>query len=52
MHVHVLPFICVAKKMNEEKERATLQNFVNSSILEFLLNETEDEKDIVHKINR
>ena len=41
--------------MNEEEERATLlratlENFVDSSILELLLNETKDEKDIVHKI--
>ena len=46
------PFICVVKKMNEEEERATLENFVDSSILELLLNETEEEKDIVHMINR
>ena len=49
-HVQVLPFVCVATKMNEEEERATLENFVDSSILELLLNETKDEKDIVHKI--
>ena len=35
------------KKMNEEEERATLENFLDSSILELLLNVTEDEKDIV-----
>ena len=51
--MQVLPFIRAAKKMNEEEERATLENFVDSSILELLLNETEDENtDIVHKINR
>ena len=37
--------------MNEEEERYTLESLVDSSILELLLNETEDEKDIVHKIN-
>ena len=46
-----LPFIRKAK-MNKEEERASLENFVYSSILELLLNETEDEKDIVHTINR
>ena len=51
-HVHVLPFVHIAKKMNKEEERATLENFVDSSILELLLNETEDKKDIVHTINR
>ena len=40
------------QRMNEEEERATLENFVDSSILELLLNEKEDEKDIVHKMNR
>ena len=50
-HVHILPFIRVVTKMNEEEERATLENFVDSSILELLLNETEKEKDIVHTIN-
>ena len=50
--MQVLLFVCVATKMNEEEERATLENFVDSSILELLLNETEDEKDIVHTINR
>ena len=39
-HVYVLPFVRIAKKMNEEEERATLENFVDSSILELLLNET------------
>ena len=38
--------------MNEEEERATLENFVYSSILVLVRNETEDEKDIVHTINR
>ena len=52
VHVHVLPFIRIVTKMNEEEERGTLENFVYSSILELLLNETEDEKDIVHTINR
>ena len=42
--MQVLPFLRLATKMNEEDERATLENFVDSSILEFLLNETEDEK--------
>ena len=51
-YVHVLLFVRVAKKMNKEEERATLQNFVDSSILELLLNETEDDKDIVHTITR
>ena len=51
-HVYILHFIRVAKKMNEEEERATLENFVYSFILELLLNEMEDEKDIVHMINR
>ena len=41
MHVHILPFVHVAN-----------ENFVDSSILELLLNETEDEKDIIHMINR
>ena len=30
-HVHVLPLVCVANIMNEEGERATLENFVGSS---------------------
>ena len=51
-HVQVLPFVCVAMKMNEEEERTTFDNFVDSSLLELLLNETEDEKDIVHTIDR
>ena len=51
-HVQVLPFVRIATKMDEEEERATLENFVDSSILELLLNETEDEKDIVYTINR
>ena len=51
-HMHVLPFVRVSKKMNEEEERATLENFVDSSILECLLNKTEDEKHIIHTINR
>ena len=50
--MHALPFVRVATKMNEEEERATLENLVDSSILELLLNETEDEKDIIHTINR
>ena len=50
--MHVLPFVRVAKKMNEEEERATLENFMDSSILELLLNEAEDEKDIFHNIIR
>ena len=37
-------------KINEEEERVTLKNFMDSSILERLLNETEDEKD--NTINR
>ena len=40
-HVHVLPFVRIAKKMKEEEERATLENFMDSSILELLLNVTE-----------
>ena len=52
MHVQLLPFVHVAMKMNEEEERATLDNFVDSSLLELLLNESEDEKDIVHTIDR
>ena len=32
------------RKMNEEEEKDTLENFLNSSFLELLLNETEDEK--------
>ena len=47
-----LPFVCIVKKMNEEEERATLENFMDSSILEPLLNETEEEKDNIHTINR
>ena len=39
-YVHVLQFIRVVTKMNEEEERATLENFVDSSVLELLLNET------------
>ena len=38
--------------MNEEVERTTFENFVDSSILALLLNEIEDEKDIIHMINR
>ena len=38
--------------MNEEEECATLENFMEFSILELLLNETEDKNDIVHMINR
>ena len=38
--------------MNEEEERVTLENFMDSSILERLLNETEEDKDIIHTINR
>ena len=38
--------------MNDEEESATLENFVDSFIFELLLNETKDEKDIVHAINR
>ena len=45
MHEH-------SKKMNEEEERARLEKFLDSSILELVLNETEDEKDIIHTINR
>ena len=37
VHVHILPFVRVAKKMSEEEERATLDNYVDSSILELLL---------------
>ena len=37
VHVHILPFVHISKKMNEEEERATLENFVDSSILELLL---------------
>ena len=48
----ILSFVHVAKKMNEEEERATLENFVDYSILELLLNETENGKDIVHTITR
>ena len=33
-HMHILLFVCVAKKMKEEEERATLENFVDFSILE------------------
>ena len=50
-HVHVLPFVRASKKINEEEERATLENFVDSSILELLLNETEGEKDINYLCN-
>ena len=50
--MHVLSFVRIAKEMNEKEVRNTLENFVDSSILELLLNGTEDEKDIVHKINR
>ena len=39
-------------EMNEEEGRGTHENFVDSSILERRLNETEDEKDIIHTINR
>ena len=39
-------------KMNEEEERVTLENFMDSAILERLLNETEEDKDIIHTINR
>ena len=42
--MHILPFIHVAMKMNEEEERVTLENFMDSSILECLLNETEIKK--------
>ena len=35
-HVQVVPFVRVATEMNEEEERATLENFVDSSILELL----------------
>ena len=31
-------------KMNEEEERATLENFMDTSILDLLLNETEYER--------
>ena len=49
--MHVLPFVRVATKMNGEEERATLENFVDSSTyLELLFSETEDEKGIVHTI--
>ena len=41
----------VCFRSNEEEEGATLEKFVDSSILELLLNETEDEKDIIYKIN-
>ena len=44
--MHVLPFVRAAKKINEEEESATLENFMDSSILELLFNETEDKKDI------
>ena len=50
--MQVLPFVCVATEMNKVEERVTLDNFVDSSILELLLNETEDDKDIVHMIDR
>ena len=50
-HVQVLLFVCITTKMNKEEERATLESFMVSSILELLLNETEDEY-IVHTINR
>ena len=46
--MHSLPLVM---KMNEEEERAILENFVDSSILERLFNETEDEKYIIHMIN-
>ena len=40
---HVLQFVRVGKKINEEEERATLKNFVDSFISELLRNnETED----------
>ena len=38
--------------MNKEEKRATFEDFVDSSILELMLNEREEEKDIVHLINR
>ena len=44
VHMQVLLFLAV--KMYEEEEKATLENFMESSILELLFNETEDEKDI------
>ena len=34
--VHVVPFVSVAKKMNEEEERTTLENFVDCSTLDLL----------------
>ena len=37
-HVHILPFVHVAMKMKEEEEIATLEKFMDFSILEFLLN--------------
>ena len=40
---------CASTKMNEEEERATLENCMDSSILELLLNETED---VIHTSNR
>ena len=49
--MHVLPFVH-SKELNKEEERATLEDFMEYSILELLLNETEDGKDIVHMINR
>ena len=33
-----MQFIRVVSKMNEEEERATLDNFIDSFILELLLN--------------
>ena len=48
--MHVLPFVRVAEKMNMEEERATLENFVDSSILELLLNETEDERILIVRL--
>ena len=47
-HVHIFPFVRAAKKINEEKERATLENFMDSSNLQLLLNE----KSISLKMNR
>ena len=50
--MQVLPFVHVRSKENERGrgKRATLDNFVGSSLLELLLNESEDAKDIVHMI--
>ena len=45
-HVQVLPFIRIATEMNEEEERATLENFLDSSLLELLLNEKQKMKRI------